>query len=681
MSSKARSGSISKKQLKEKVVQIYEAYFQGEDLALSNPNFWDEIFLLKANAGYIERLFAKLNDEQLQALKENINMLFYKCVQTLKEDHQIRIVNAFQTMSALISGIHKRPGSNYGFDIIDILIGFDVAESVMEELIEHVCTFLTGEYSDGLKNLCLGFLLVLVTARENVSQNTLLEYLMMNGIFEALIQLLANPQARHQHGYDAVLLLTILVNYRKHEAAHPYIVKLSILDNELALNGYSQVVSVSLTDFNRKYFQKQLEPKGGFFSALTNIVGNMFVPDDESSSNENVRANDAVLLALYEAVHLNRNFFTMLTHSQTDTSTTPSPSTSLVELMDPNDPTATTVPPELESVCTNPTNLLVTFLEYSSIIMQNIKDDSNFSNAKLCFLILTCIAEDQYANSLMHDVNLAFRVQLHRMPMRHRKITSDKSSFARPLACAVLDLMTEFLMSHMMKNLPMELYLKSLGIIHKILCYQKKCRVRLQYPWKEMWTVLINVLKFLLSSESYLTKKLNIFELACQVVNIFNLFITYGDMFLPSPSSYDELYYELVRMHQIFDNIYSMALRYSSTDSEWKESAAKLMNSLVNIRAIINHFNPKIESWSAANHLSSLTEEQVLEVVRSNYDTLTLKLHDCLDHYERYSEKPQEVAFFTQLVRNVIADFRQNVAQRSSQQQYQVLLQELCITP
>jgi hypothetical protein len=28
---------------------------------------------------------------------------------------------------------------------------------------------------------------------------------------------------------------------------------------------------------------------------------------------------------------------------------------------------------------------------------------------------------------------------------------------------------------------------------------------------------------------------------------IFNLFITYGDTFLPSPSSYDELYYELVR--------------------------------------------------------------------------------------------------------------------------------------
>ena len=41
---------------------------------------------------------------------------------------------------------------------------------------------------------------------------------------------------------------------------------------------------------------------------------------------------------------------------------------------------------------------------------------------------------------------------------------------------------------------------------------------------------------------------------------------------------------------------------------------------------------------------------QVLEVVRSNYDTLTLKLQDGLDQYDKYTEKPTETAFFTQLV-------------------------------
>lgn len=41
-------------------------------------------------------------------------------------------------------------------------------------------------------------------------------------------------------------------------------------------------------------------------------------------------------------------------------------------------------------------------------------------------------------------------------------------------------------------------------------------------------------------------------------------------------------------------------------------------------------------------------------MIRSNYDTLTLKLQENLDHYEKYSEKPKEAAFFTQLVRVMV---------------------------
>ena len=40
----------------------------------------------------------------------------------------------------------------------------------------------------------------------------------------------------------------------------------------------------------------------------------------------------------------------------------------------------------------------------------------------------------------------------------------------------------------------------------------------------------------------------------------------------------------------------------------------------------------------------------MLEVVKANYDTLTLKLQDNLDQFERYSEKPRETGYFTQLV-------------------------------
>ena len=44
-------------------------------------------------------------------------------------------------------------------------------------------------------------------------------------------------------------------------------------------------------------------------------------------------------------------------------------------------------------------------------------------------------------------------------------------------------------------------------------------------------------------------------------------------------------------------------------------------------------------------------------MIRSNYDTLTLKLQENLDHYEKYSEKPKEASFFTQLVGVSLAHF------------------------
>ena len=93
---------------------------------------------------------------------------------------------------------------------------------------------------------------------------------------------------------------------------------------------------------------------------------------------------------------------------------------------------------------------------FLAFYFQDTKSESSTNTVKLSFLILLCVTEDQYANALMHDPNLVFSVKLHKAPMRHRKISATDGAFAsgqsKSLACSVMDLMVEFIRSHLMKR-------------------------------------------------------------------------------------------------------------------------------------------------------------------------------------------------------------------------------------
>ncbi|KAI5740190.1 hypothetical protein M8J76_001371 [Diaphorina citri] len=261
-------------------------------------------------------------------------------------------------------------------------------------------------------------------------------------------KLLTEPKSRLEHGSDVILLITLLVNYRKHEAVNPYIVKLSIVDNELALSGYAQVIRRCLDGFCTQFAMDQLEAQtgGSWLSSLTTMVGSMFVPEDNQMRTQQIRANNAVLLALYEAVHLNRNFMSSLAHLQTEPPLTSAPGTEPSAELNSNLIEPLTEPPA------QPCNLLVTFFQYCSIVMQDTRTETSVHTAKLCLLILSCIAEDPTASSLMHDPSLRYRVPLARVPMRHRKLPLDVCP-QQTLVAVLIDLITEFLMSHMSKTL------------------------------------------------------------------------------------------------------------------------------------------------------------------------------------------------------------------------------------
>lgn len=110
------------------------------------------------------------------------------------------------------------------------------------------------DIADTARIMCVKLLLVIVTGCNNVSQNILLEYIMINSqIFDSCVRLLSDPTLRAIHGHDVVILLTLLVNYRKYEAANPYIVQLSILADEQALNGWAFLFFLQNYDITKEF--------------------------------------------------------------------------------------------------------------------------------------------------------------------------------------------------------------------------------------------------------------------------------------------------------------------------------------------------------------------------------------------------------------------------------------------
>ncbi|CAF4028603.1 unnamed protein product, partial [Rotaria magnacalcarata] len=680
--------------LKEKIVVLYDALFSGDQPWLENGHYWDDFFLLKVNAKYLLEELERTYFDKPAVLKPQLNTMFDQCLTFINSTHRIRQLNAYYvpifsicTLIHVISRVNQRTG--FGNPALDFLCGSEGADNKFETLIESVNhTFLIDESFSGsilLKNAAFDVILTCCTTMLNINENMLMDYMMANvNLFDSITQLLIRCPA--SHGYDVCLLLALLLQYHKYDTSNTYIIRFSVFDDEVALTSLAQVIGSSLNEYNKAYdIERTANESSSWWSSLTTFVGSAI--QSGTGNRRMKKVDDCLLLAFYEAVHLNRNFISALTHTATNSWTTKGSFLSNTDALPPLIPvlsSASMLAVQDQTDFSNmddfsgSNNLLSVFLEYCSIIQQFSKNEDMCNTTKLCYLILLCITEDEFANATMHDENVTFTVYLHKAPMRHRKRSSEKNLPSRPLAVALLDLMMEFIWSHMMRNFPFDLYTKCIGIIQRILSFQKRTRTRLSYSWRPLWNALICLLKFLQNCESQLTKHRDLFQLASRVINIFNLFITFGDTFLRTPEAYDEVFYETVRCYHVFDNLYAFAFRYANNDNEFKESALKLMVNLTNIRLITNHFNTKIETFSNTQN-NPLTENQVLDLIRNNYDTLALKLHDDLDQYDNYSEKTSEASFFANIARNTIGQYRRQYSldTNSSVQLSNILLNEV----
>ena len=167
------------------------------------------------------------------------------------------------------------------------------------------------------------------------------------------------------------------------------------------------------------------------------------------------------------------------------------------------------------------------------------------------------------------------------------------------------------------------------------------------------------------------------------MVTIFNIVILHGEALFPDEHSHYEVFYEILRNQELFNNLNTIGsfpistsqyflsfpdiyLFFSHSETAMSNSAggdvgtskAVVSLNLVNIQIAAAHFQFKIEAWTQLNGYSTISPEQVYTLIHQNLGTLELKKLEKLELYERYSEHPQQMNFFRGFLRGVVGDCR-----------------------
>eukprot|EP00002_Diphylleia_rotans_P012541 TRINITY_DN2453_c0_g1_i2.p1 TRINITY_DN2453_c0_g1~~TRINITY_DN2453_c0_g1_i2.p1 ORF type:complete len:420 (+),score=91.68 TRINITY_DN2453_c0_g1_i2:62-1321(+) len=311
---KDASGPPQKKLLKEKFVDVYETFFKGLDPIHDYENFWEELFLLKVNASFLERCVMLTSEEELLALKENLHIIFTNCVAYLQDESTFRVSNALQTLVVLLKGIFRKKFTNFGFSVINIIVGFENSDAFFHRLLDSIENILADDKFDVfMKKQSLELLLAIATGTNNLDENVLFEFLMSHNMFRAIFKFVLESQHSMQLSYDSVLLLVLLANYRKTDSPNIYRQAISNMQDQTSLQAIAIVISSILRDCNKFYEEAfAATTQASIFPSISGIfgaIGSLFKVESPEDLQEEISLTPgnmgAGLMMLYEFLYTN----------------------------------------------------------------------------------------------------------------------------------------------------------------------------------------------------------------------------------------------------------------------------------------------------------------------------------------------------------------------------------------
>ncbi|KAF8899008.1 hypothetical protein BD779DRAFT_1486579 [Infundibulicybe gibba] len=446
------------------------SYQFSSTFAWHNPaEFFSKLLELDVDREYLQNSVNNVSsDALLHDLKPSLNMLFRMCLthaRTTPYD-DIKRANALTTFTALTLSVLGKNLS--GWEIMEVMAGgVHQSDEFFTVCIRHQVLQLALTFMCGVTQLSPG------------------AYFLRRDLFPSIIIFIKSPDTQ-RYTFEAILLLAILANFHKSDAAklNPYLQRIRDTRDEDLMRKICWASNFALDAAIKTYQQISDDSVS---PTLSKTLGSMIAswrPDRALASTQ---------------VDPPRELFK--NHSR--------------------------LPPP---PCT--------LLSLSSYLLTHAGSTASLRStayANLSLNILLLLAEDDKIMSVLSKSSTSnIRLCRQRLP----PLPIPKSG--RAPTCALLDCCILWLRHNLQKQLDAHAYTICIWICHRVIWYLQRERIRLDYEWIELWISIIGLLKFLTTKLDSLTTTGGVERLVRETVLLLDLCLFGTETYLPTPQSIHE---------------------------------------------------------------------------------------------------------------------------------------------
>ncbi|RCH85207.1 hypothetical protein CU098_000732, partial [Rhizopus stolonifer] len=577
-----------KPKFKEKFAEQSESLFR--ERFDTSEFFWDNYLILPINTQCIAHLFSKTSEESLLALKHNFSALFLACLEKLElvvvetVSEKTRQQHAILLLKLVFRHLFLKKRLSH-FNIIFIMTGFDEADAMFTRLMKAIQRLIE---QPSTRSNALQLALVLSAGSDNVNQNGLNGYFISNDMSVSLFNTLAELEEIQQENdtRDIMMLIGMLSNYNKYEARNPYLLYLKQVKQKKALENIIQMYTSTLLSLQSRYIELYDDEEtlsktlvtymSRWFSASTPAAPSE--ADNLQSLTHLPSAQTALLLPLFDLIHTNIHFV----HT-------------LIRVC-------------IEEDKEKKTNCLNALLSFASYLFENNRTERTQIYARLLLTLLLRLMEENAVLNYMAKTESWATVRL----CRQRSPTLPLMKSPRSLFCAVLDTMLLFVRHNIRNKLDLTCYKLAFSVIHRILSFLNKHKMRLEYHWTELWSTWTSILHFTALKLDYFVPRDEFGAYLASLMCVFNMCVTHGETFLTDTKSYDSLYYEIVRAASDFIRLSDHVQQARAIPKHERTALSITYHEFHNIKLICNHFQPALDEWQAMKGVKFPTPEQVM---------------------------------------------------------------------